>query len=206
MKKWNLGIFVVLFALICVGVVNAGENGFATSGVSDPPITVGSVWSKTVNAPPAFYWSGWPLPVDSYSDPFTYSSKEITHVMVTDDFCKGDVFEIFDGTVSLGATSFVVSDYPACTPEVGPVVAYADPTYSHGCFSLPAGDHSIEIQLIQSSYPGTSTGRGYIQVLEGYCPGTGPVPAPEFPSAFLPATLIIGLLGVVLLIQRTREH
>jgi hypothetical protein len=29
---------------------------------------------------------------------------------------------------------------------------------------------------------------------------------PEFPSAFLPATMIIGFLGAVLLIQRTREH
>jgi hypothetical protein len=33
-----------------------------------------------------------------------------------------------------------------------------------------------------------------------------PVPAPEFPSAFLPATMIIGLLGAVFLIQRTREN
>jgi len=31
-------------------------------------------------------------------------------------------------------------------------------------------------------------------------------PAPEFPSAFLPVTMIIGFLGAVLLIQRTREH
>jgi hypothetical protein len=34
----------------------------------------------------------------------------------------------------------------------------------------------------------------------------GAIPSPEFPSAFLPATMIIGLLGAVLLIQRTREH
>jgi hypothetical protein len=33
-----------------------------------------------------------------------------------------------------------------------------------------------------------------------------PTTAPEFPSAFLPATMIIGFLGAVLLIQRTREH
>lgn len=33
-----------------------------------------------------------------------------------------------------------------------------------------------------------------------------PVPAPEFPSAFLPATMIIGLLGAVLFIQRTKEN
>lgn len=30
--------------------------------------------------------------------------------------------------------------------------------------------------------------------------------APEFPSIFLPATMIIGVLGAVLLIQRTREN
>lgn len=29
---------------------------------------------------------------------------------------------------------------------------------------------------------------------------------PEFPSVFLPATMIIGFLGAVLLIQRTRDH
>jgi hypothetical protein len=32
------------------------------------------------------------------------------------------------------------------------------------------------------------------------------IPVPEFPSAFLPATLIIGMLGVVLLFQRIREN
>jgi hypothetical protein len=29
---------------------------------------------------------------------------------------------------------------------------------------------------------------------------------PEFPSAFLPATMIIGSLGAVLLIQRAKEY
>jgi len=33
-----------------------------------------------------------------------------------------------------------------------------------------------------------------------------PIPAPEFPSALLPTTMIIGFLGAVLLIRRTREH
>jgi PKD repeat protein len=32
------------------------------------------------------------------------------------------------------------------------------------------------------------------------------IPTPEFPSIFLPTTMIIGFLGAVLLIQRTREH
>jgi hypothetical protein len=33
-----------------------------------------------------------------------------------------------------------------------------------------------------------------------------PVAAPEFPTSILPAAMIIGFLGAVLLIQRTREH
>jgi hypothetical protein len=33
-----------------------------------------------------------------------------------------------------------------------------------------------------------------------------PVCSPEFPSIFLPGTMIIGFLGAMLLIQRTREH
>jgi hypothetical protein len=38
-------------------------------------------------------------------------------------------------------------------------------------------------------------------------PGLTPAPnVPEFPSALLPATMIIGVLGAVLFIQRTREH
>ena len=34
----------------------------------------------------------------------------------------------------------------------------------------------------------------------------GEIPTPEFPSTVLPVTMIIGFLGAVLYIQRTREH
>jgi hypothetical protein len=43
-----------------------------------------------------------------------------------------------------------------------------------------------------------------VPITVNYC--NGGTPAPEFPSAFLPITMIIGFLGAVLLIQRTREH
>gem|GEM_PF-1148456 len=36
--------------------------------------------------------------------------------------------------------------------------------------------------------------------------GTSPISTPEFPSLALPAIMILGFLGAVLLIQRTREH
>jgi len=36
--------------------------------------------------------------------------------------------------------------------------------------------------------------------------GNTPIRTPEFPSLVLPATMIIGFLGAVLLIRRTKEH
>ena len=39
-----------------------------------------------------------------------------------------------------------------------------------------------------------------------YDTSTPPASVPEFPSLALPATMIIGFLGAVLLIQRTRDH
>jgi len=44
-------------------------------------------------------------------------------------------------------------------------------------------------------------------VIDDLCYGsTGGIPTPEFPSIFLPVAMIIGFLGAVLLIQRTREQ
>ena len=40
----------------------------------------------------------------------------------------------------------------------------------------------------------------------GIPPVDPPVNVPEFPTAFLPVAMIIGFVGVVLLIQRTKEH
>jgi len=51
----------------------------------------------------------------------------------------------------------------------------------------------------------------------GFCPGDPfsvtidvqeptPTPTPEFPSSFLPVTLIIGFVGAVFLIQKTKEN
>jgi hypothetical protein len=66
--------------------------------------------------------------------------------------------------------------------------------------------------------PGTHSFYSQAEFLEGYDylvvstpPETldvicSPVTAPEFPSAFLPVTMIIGFLGAVLYIQRTKEN
>jgi len=53
--------------------------------------------------------------------------------------------------------------------------------------------------------PADATEREYCQSNEGSVMPSGNC-VPEFPSMFLPVTMIIGFLGAVLLIQRTREH
>jgi hypothetical protein len=76
-------------------------------------------------------------------------------------------------------------------------------------FPLSPGTHSY---YTQAEFAGTNLIGNYEQftvstppeTLEVFCGGV--TPSPEFPSAFLPAAMIIGFLGAVLLIQRTREH
>ena len=148
-------------------------------------IPVSTSWFATSVEPPAFFFGG----LGSFStNSYSYSSLGVTHVKVTDDFCKGDVFEVFDNDVSIGSTSLVASESPACSPEVGPDAAYADPTWSSGCFTRPAGNHVIKMQVIKSWGPG----RGYIEVHDGPCPDR----VPEFGLA---APLVTALAAAVII-------
>ena len=51
----------------------------------------------------------------------------------------------------------------------------------------------------------TFSGRLYEPIASDSCQ-VDTTSVPEFPSLFLPVTMIIGVLGAVLLIQRTREY
>ncbi len=92
--------------------------------------------------------------------PFTYSSTTITKITVTDAFCKGDEFRVYDGTTALGDTSVVATD-PSCAGTGDPDAALADPTYSHGVFFVMAGSHSINIQATESPF---GAGGAYVRV------------------------------------------
>jgi len=135
----------------------AGEPGFSIMSVT--PIVVGDDWYATSDVPPAFFW-GAGEPVFSHSGPFEFECEYPVVVDVTDDFQKGDQFRVYDNALPIGETSSVPAD--AAGVEVGPEAAFADPTYSSGSFWLPAGSHSISIEVINSPYGG---GRGYIRVM-----------------------------------------
>ena len=53
--------------------------------------------------------------------------------------------------------------------------------------------------------PGSSAYGPALDDISVECTG-GTTPVPEFPTMALPAALIVGMLGAVLFIQRTREH
>ena len=144
------------------GSSSANDLNGGTRPGGDPPIVVDAGWSATDAIPPAFFWTGGNGVFSSSG--FTFTSVGPTILRITDDFCKGDQFRIFDLETLVGDTSAVEATTcsgPGEVSGVGPDTAFADPTYSHGSFPLGPGNHSITIQAIVSPFGG---GKGYIRV------------------------------------------
>ena len=160
------------------GVYN-GEGGIP---LDDPPLPLDVDWYASTDTPPAFFWSSYG-PKYNNEGPYTFYHSGMVKLYVTDDFLKGDQFEVFDWGSSIGTTSYVPT---ASGYEVGPHAAYLDPTYSSGVFLLGPGYHSITLQTIYD--PWYSGGRGYIKA------ETMAVPEPA--TAALLGTSLICLVGV----------
>jgi hypothetical protein len=155
--SWWLTFAATLGALVfpTTGTAAGRGNGGSARGLSDPPITVGAGWFATTKSPPAFFWDESGFNIEG---PFTFSSTTTVLLRVTDDFCKGDVFRVYDFGAPIGQTSRV--PVGPCR-EVGPAAAFADPIYSSGSFPLAAGSHSIRIRAIVNPF---GSGRGYLRV------------------------------------------
>ena len=156
-------------AVIATFVFAAGEHyAFADNGPIgpeqiDPPIVVDAGWSVEFDRPPLFTWadfSGTGAAVFNREGPFTYESATPTLVNITDAFCRGDVFRIYDFGVPIGDTSSVPVDTSNCSP-IDPNITFDDPTYSRGRFLVGPGAHSITIQTIVNPL---SFGAGFIKV------------------------------------------
>ncbi len=145
-------------------------------------------WFATTDAPPAFFWAS--LNQDNNEGPFTYTSSHPTIIDITDDFLKGDRFEVFNFNTSIGLTSLVPVVEDAM--EVGPNTAFTDPTYSSGSFLVRPGSYSITIQAIGQSF---DAGRGYIRIRKA----TVPEPASTF------GFLTLGTLGAITTLKRKRK-
>jgi hypothetical protein len=101
----------------------------------------------------------------STTGPWTFTTTGVAKLTVTDAFCHGDVFRVFDKDVLLGETSDVPSEFPACPFELffpadaRADAAIADPAFSHGEFFVGPGAHAIEFEN-KALWSETSTGTG----------------------------------------------
>ena len=125
---------------------------------------------------------------------FTYTSWAVTGISPTSGPTTG-------GTpVTISGEGFLSDDgpYRAAFDAILDTCTFVT-SYQLTC-TTPGPHVAGEVSVYVYNGAGFSQGPFSFTYVEGGSP------IPEFPSAFLPATMIIGFLGAVLLIQRTREH
>src|SRR5437870_1464253 len=116
------------FALTCSAVF-AGNNGPVGPMGIDPPLVVNGGWQ-------IFSWGAGINPFD-LEGPFTFTSASPVVLKVTDAFCKGDQFRVYDNGVQIFDTTAVpVGTCPGPADTGDPNTAFNDPTYSHGSILL----------------------------------------------------------------------
>ncbi|MEO2090110.1 MAG: hypothetical protein ABGY75_11510, partial [Gemmataceae bacterium] len=91
------------------------------------------------------------------SPPWTFFGP--ADIRVTDAFLAGDQFAVYDFGVLIGTTSGGVSTGGT---DIDPVLAFANPIYGKGVFSVGGGNHSITIQAVTSPFGG---GGAFFQVV-----------------------------------------
>jgi len=147
--KWKLIAAVGAAAVIAFAV--AAGAGATTK------ITVDSGWQSFI--------TGGGIDGASTAGPWVFTSTTVVKVTVTDAFCHGDEFRVYDRDVLLGDTSEVASEFPECPFELFfPALAradaaLADPAFSHGVFFVGPGTHAIEFEN-KALWSETSTGTG----------------------------------------------
>ena len=83
--------------------------------------------------------------------------------MVTDSYCHGDEFSVFDNGALIGDTSVIPAELHTCptrfylSDTARADVSMADPTFSHGAFYVGPGSHSLEF-VNKVIWNGTDTG------------------------------------------------
>ena len=95
--RWKL--IAAIGAAVVVAFAVAAGAGATTK------ITVDSGWQS-------FITGG--IDGASTAGPWVFTSTTVVKVTVTDAFCRGDEFRVYDRDVLLGDTSDVVSEFPDC--------------------------------------------------------------------------------------------
>jgi hypothetical protein len=147
--RWRLIATVGAAVLVALAATSVGS---ATT-----KITVDSGWQSFI--------TGGGIDGASIAGPWVFTSTTVAKVTVTDAFCHGDEFRVYDKDVLLGDTSEVASEFPACPfelffpPLARADAALADPAFSHGVFFVAPGAHALEFEN-KALWSETSTGTG----------------------------------------------
>jgi hypothetical protein len=131
-------------------------NGYpmtVTDQDAAPGIIVDGGWTS-------FLWYGDGI-VFNQEGPVLFSADGPVTLRITDDFCTGDRFRIYDNGVELVRPTF---DVDVSGGNVrGPDMAFADPQWSSGIYALELapGTHEIVVQVIENPW---GMGRAYLRV------------------------------------------
>ena len=171
MKRYlrGLGVGLLLAGFAITGLSteilkgSGGDNGGVASAAPTVPITVPIV--------PGSGWNFFTFPSvigGAASSCFTYTSTGATAVTVTDAFCIGDVFHVYDNNVLLCDTSPVASEFPNCLGVANPDAAIATGLYSNAtCKICSAGAHEICVTVKALWGPGG--GGAWLRVDDATC-------------------------------------
>jgi hypothetical protein len=145
-------VFAVLASLALIGVASVASASTASATTT---ATVDSGWQQ-------FTTEGG-VGGDSVDGPYLFESTKLTKVTVTDSFCHGDEFSVFDNGELLGDTSEIPAELRNCptrfylSPIARADVSMADPTFSQGSFYVGPGSHSLEF-VNKAIWNGTDDG------------------------------------------------
>jgi hypothetical protein len=137
-----MGRRLVLPGVVVATLLLAFQAPLAHS--AGPPLNTGST-QRWVD----FTWGQ-----DGWSNVITVRQPGPAKLYVTDLFCRGDVFDVYDNGVLIGTTSMVAVDEECDDVPYrdNPREAFRDPTYSSGVFELVAAErgHQLRFRTIQN--------------------------------------------------------
>jgi hypothetical protein len=99
----------------------------------------------------------------SVDGPYLFESTKLTKVTVTDSYCHGDEFSVFDNGARIGDTSVIPAELNTCptrfysSDTARADASMADPTFGHGVFYVGPGSHSLEF-VNKAIWNGTDSG------------------------------------------------
>jgi hypothetical protein len=230
MKKIILTAVFIVALLASVGSVSAA-NLIANGGFESPVVTPGNPynmgsWQIFPDGTPGLVWNvqdgigGYdnsvptaveyqtagtlgltPSEGNQYAELDSYGNVNISQVFATE---QGAIYQVSyaqacraDGGEQPGILGVYLDNTKLSTTICSPPMQWTTHT---AVVTGTGGDMTLKF-----ADEGTSNSYGALLDAVSVEKIDGPVPAPEFPSVFLPVTFIIGFLGAVLLVQRTRN-